>query len=71
MMKATKHLVVTALAGLLPLMATQGVISKEMTKPAGAAGSGAAGFEARSNQFWWPDQLDLSPLRDHDSRSNP
>lgn len=25
----------------------------------------------RSNQFWWPDQLDLSPLRDHDSRSNP
>ena len=27
--------------------------------------------EARSNQFWWPDQLDLSPLRDHDARSNP
>jgi len=26
---------------------------------------------ARSNQFWWPDQLDLSPLRDQDSRSNP
>ena len=25
----------------------------------------------RSNQFWWPDQLDLSPLRDHDTRSNP
>ncbi|WP_279244892.1 catalase/peroxidase HPI [Candidatus Litorirhabdus singularis] len=25
----------------------------------------------KSNQFWWPDQLDLSPLRDHDSRSNP
>jgi catalase-peroxidase len=27
--------------------------------------------EAKSNQFWWPDQLDLTPLRDHDSRSNP
>ncbi|MDX1735137.1 MAG: catalase/peroxidase HPI [Halioglobus sp.] len=27
--------------------------------------------QARSNQFWWPDQLDLAPLRDHDSRSNP
>ena len=26
---------------------------------------------AKSNQFWWPDQLDLSPLRDHDARSNP
>jgi len=27
--------------------------------------------QAKSNQFWWPDQLDLSPLRDHDLRSNP
>lgn len=26
---------------------------------------------AKSNSFWWPDQLDLSPLRDHDIRSNP
>ena len=27
--------------------------------------------EARPNSFWWPDQLDLAPLRDHDRRSNP
>ncbi|MEK9868998.1 MAG: catalase/peroxidase HPI [Gammaproteobacteria bacterium] len=27
--------------------------------------------EVRTNQFWWPDQLDLSSLRDHDARSNP
>lgn len=27
--------------------------------------------EVRTNRFWWPDQLDLSPLRDHDARSNP
>jgi catalase-peroxidase len=27
--------------------------------------------QAKSNQFWWPDQLDLSSLRDHDLRSNP
>ena len=27
--------------------------------------------KVRDNQFWWPEQLDLSPLRDHDSRSNP
>ena len=27
--------------------------------------------QAKSNQFWWPDQLDLTPLRDHDTRSNP
>ena len=27
--------------------------------------------QAKSNQFWWPEQLDVSPLRDHDARSNP
>jgi len=27
--------------------------------------------KAKNNQFWWPEQLDLSSLRDHDSRSNP
>ncbi|SHE32075.1 catalase-peroxidase [Modicisalibacter ilicicola DSM 19980] len=27
--------------------------------------------EAKSNQFWWPKQLDLSPLRDNDVSSNP
>ena len=27
--------------------------------------------KVRTNQFWWPDQLDLSSLRDHDARSNP
>ena len=27
--------------------------------------------EPKSNQFWWPDQLDLSPLRDHGKSSSP
>ena len=27
--------------------------------------------ETKSNQFWWPEQLDLGPLRDHDAKSNP
>ncbi len=27
--------------------------------------------EPRRNQFWWPDQLDLSPLRQHAAESNP
>jgi len=26
---------------------------------------------AKSNQFWWPDQIDLSPLRDHGVESSP
>ncbi|TMP24649.1 catalase/peroxidase HPI [Pseudoalteromonas rubra] len=44
----------------------------EISKPKGAVGSGTVPMGvAKSNQFWWPDQLDLSPLRDHDGRSNP
>ncbi|MDJ0835309.1 MAG: catalase/peroxidase HPI [Acidobacteriota bacterium] len=27
--------------------------------------------EAKSNQFWWPEQLNLAPLRAHDPDSNP
>jgi len=37
------------------------------TAATAASGTG----EAKSNQFWWPEQLDLSPLRAHDVRSNP
>lgn len=49
-----------------------GVQAQEMSKPQGAIGSGNAEIgQPKSNQFWWPDQLDLSALRDHDSRSNP
>ncbi len=52
-----------------PLAAAENPVS---SKPAGAIGMGtAAPGEARSNQFWWPDQLDLAPLRDQDARSNP
>jgi len=28
-------------------------------------------IKIRDNQFWWPNMLDLSTLRDHDPRSNP
>ena len=27
--------------------------------------------EAKPNQFWWPEQLDLSPLRQHSAESDP
>lgn len=36
-----------------------------LTSPAGADGAG------KDNQFWWPERLDLSPLRDHSPESNP
>ncbi len=33
--------------------------------------SGVAAAQAQTPKFWWPDQLDLSPLRQHSPTSNP
>lgn len=64
-----------ALAGMISMLLVSGAAfadDKTMTKPAGASGQGSAQVGAvRTNQFWWPDQLNLSALRDHDERSNP
>ncbi|MEM8682016.1 MAG: catalase/peroxidase HPI [Pseudomonadota bacterium] len=35
------------------------------------SGSAFAQGVPKSNQFWWPDSIDLSPLRDHSAASNP
>lgn len=60
---------------MLAMLSTSSLISvnaEEMSKPKGAVGTGVTkAFQAKPNQFWWPDQLDLSALRDHDTRSNP
>ena len=32
---------------------------------------GASAQQPATNKFWWPDQLDLSPLRQHSIESNP
>ena len=39
-----------------------------LAMPTAAVGAADA---PRTNQFWWPDQLDLSPLRQHATESNP
>ncbi len=73
-MKQRNAILSTAIAGVLALsiMPVTATGDTSSTKPAGAMGSGtAADGQPRSNQFWWPDQLELSPLRDHDARSNP
>lgn len=61
--------------GLVSLAFLTSVVSAEtaeISKPKGAMGSGhAKEGQPKNNQFWWPDQLDLNSLRDHDSRSNP
>ncbi|MCB0331437.1 MAG: hypothetical protein KDD70_17320, partial [Bdellovibrionales bacterium] len=36
-----------------------------------AALDAIADGKAKSNQFWWPDKLDLEPLRQHGAESNP
>ena len=51
----------------IPLFAA---IAMTMTAFAPAS-SLAAESMARSNQFWWPDQLSLQPLRAHSPESNP
>jgi catalase-peroxidase len=75
-MKKRNAIMSTAVAGVLALsmapVTAIGETSTTVSKPAGAMGSGnAVDGQPKSNQFWWPDQLELAPLRDHDSRSNP
>ena len=53
--KLTTSLVAFAIAAL-PLVPTAAV---------------SAQGEPRPNQFWWPEQLDLAPLRQHGAESNP
>ncbi len=63
---------VATMVSMLLLSGSAFADKPQMTKPGGAKGQGSAQMGvARNNQFWWPDQLDLSPLRDHDARSNP
>jgi catalase-peroxidase len=54
----TKHLksLATATAAAAALFMAPEVVSAQQPKP---------------NQFWWPEKLDLSPLRQHAAESNP
>ena len=51
----------------IPLLAVLAVALSPMV-PSGLA---FAQGEAKSNQFWWPEMLNLEQLRAHDARSNP
>jgi catalase-peroxidase len=46
------------------------ILAALFTAPVAANPTMAPG-KAKSNQFWWPEQVDLGPLRDHDTKSNP
>ena len=74
-MTVKKIISISSIAGLVAMTLMSGSVfaqSDEMSKPKGAMGSGPVkANQAKTNQFWWPDQLNLTPLRDHDGRSNP
>ncbi len=73
-MKSVQILKYTSIAAVvaLSLGATSATAKDTMSKPKGAIGMGKVmPNQAKSNLFWWPNQLDLTPLRDHDVRSNP
>ena len=73
-MKAVKTFAATALASAVALSLTfaSSADDNPVSKPKGAVGMGkVAPQQAKSNLFWWPEQLDLSRLRDNDPRSNP
>ncbi|WDE12630.1 catalase/peroxidase HPI [Thalassomonas haliotis] len=54
------------LRSTLPIVAISLALSS-VTLSTAAQASG----EAKTNQFWWPEQLNLSPLRQHSEASNP
>ena len=65
-----RSLIASAL--IMSLSQTSVMANENMTKPSGAVGKGLAKVgQAKNNLFWWPEQVDLSRLRDHDIRSNP
>lgn len=51
----------------LPMIAA---LTVAMAAGAVTTTSSAAGTP-KSNQFWWPEQVDLSPLRQHSKESSP
>ena len=55
-------------AALLALAVSQFGCATSSPQPMGSPFSES---KAQSNQFWWPEQLNLTPLRQHDPESNP
>jgi len=47
------------------------LLAATLAAPVSAEEMGAMQGRAKPNSFWWPEQLNLQPLRDHDAASNP
>jgi catalase-peroxidase len=74
-MNKSKLFAKAGIAGLVSMLIMSGTAlaeNAETSKPKGAMGTGVTKVnQTKTNQFWWPDQLNISALRDHDLRSNP
>ena len=51
----------------IPIVAALVIAVSQVVTPSTAMAEG----EPKSNQFWWPEKLNLSPLRQHSEESNP
>jgi len=56
MCNITKSLLAALAIAVLPMMASSAALAMG---------------DIKTNQFWWPEQLDLAPLRQHSPESNP
>ncbi|WP_444882755.1 catalase/peroxidase HPI [Microbulbifer sp. PSTR4-B] len=61
----------TALFITLSLLASNTYSAEEEVVTDPVTRQGPKDFQPKSNQFWWPNQLDLRPLRQHSPKSNP
>ena len=52
---------------MIPMLAALAVAASAAVLPSPASAQG----EPKTNQFWWPEMVDLSPLRQHSPESNP
>jgi len=51
----------------IPLLAALAMVATPLL----SSGTAMAAGTAKSNQFWWPEQLNLAPLRQHAEESSP
>ncbi len=70
-MNITEYIKMGTYIGTLMLTAPFHSHAKDDTKVNKPGTHEMKNVQTKSNQFWWPNQLDLSPLRDHDDRSSP
>jgi catalase-peroxidase len=62
-----KQVLTLAIASLL----ASPVYAQAKAKEGGAPSKTSADLQTMSNQFWWPERLDLAPLRQHAAASSP